>query len=245
MGCGPSKPKQQQPGVSAPQGGLELIPHPQRDAQGIPITHQSFDLDRIHLQRALGYAAEYLHQHGVNIVLITVGGAVNTILLQTRQTPHDVDFFLPSDGASHARLIEQASQMAEARASLPLGGEWLNNSTSLYISPALRQELNQAALQQNEIVFQQPGLTVFAAPWLYALCTKLQRLSEPGRQKSYDGADAATYLHRHMSRNDNRPLTHRALAETSAHYRLMMNVMACQQVNAEYEARYRRPGILF
>lgn len=62
-----------------------------------------------------------------------VSGAANTILLKTRQTTHDVDFFIPQERSTQMRLLEQASRVAEAKASLPLGGGWLNNSISLYI----------------------------------------------------------------------------------------------------------------
>lgn len=99
---------------------------------------------------------------------------------------------MPQNNSPDIRLLEQASRVAEARASLPLGGDWLNNTTSLYISLTLRQELSREAEQQNEVVFQQPGLTVFAAPWLYAPCTKLARLLEGARRKPYDSIDAAT-----------------------------------------------------
>lgn len=76
MGCGSSKDSGDVPGpaqISGPQGGLELVPAPRRDEHGMPLTHQHYDLDRVHLQRALAYAGEYLHEQRTNIVITTVG----------------------------------------------------------------------------------------------------------------------------------------------------------------------------
>lgn len=142
------------------------------------------------------------------------------------------------------RLLEQASRIAEAKASLPLGGDWLNNTTSLYISRELRQELAQQAVQQNEIVFQAPGLTVLAAPWLYAFCSKLDRLAKTSRSRAYDKDDAVAYLRRYTTRHGNEPLSYDALKETAAYYRTEINRDICRQVNAEYETIFRQPGIL-
>lgn len=76
MGCATSKQSEDNAGparISNPQGGLELIPAPRRDEHGMPVIHQQYDLDRVHLQRALTYAAEYLHEKRANIVITTVG----------------------------------------------------------------------------------------------------------------------------------------------------------------------------
>ena len=172
-------------------------------------------------------------------------GAVNTMLLGTRETTHDVDFFMPPCDSSIMRLLEQASQIAQAKASLPLGGVWLNNTTSLYISRTLREELAQQAVQQNEVVFQAPGLTVLAAPWLYAFCSKVDRLAKSIRARAYDRDDAIAYLRRYTGRHGNKPLSYDALIETAAHYSTDINKDICRQVNVEYETLFRRPGILF
>ncbi len=75
MGCGSSTEsgnKAGPPRISDPQGGLELDPQLRRDEHGMLITHQHYDLDRVHLQRALPYAAEYLDEQRANVVIITV-----------------------------------------------------------------------------------------------------------------------------------------------------------------------------
>ncbi|KAL9102764.1 MAG: hypothetical protein Q9163_002126 [Psora crenata] len=249
MGCGPSSQRraspETRPNISAPTGGLELIPQPRRDAAGMPLPHQHHDLDRLHLQRALTYAADHLHSKGADIMIIAVGGAVNTILLETRESTHDVDFFMPSDRRQQGKLIEEAAQVAEARSSLPLGGEWLNNSASLYIPRTIRQELSQEAIAQNAVVFRRPGLTILAAPWIYALCAKIQRLGDTRKRRSYDATDAATYLYHFNSQHGQHSVQFQYLVERAAHYQTAITADVCRQLDAEYQTRYGKNGIAF
>ena len=143
------------------------------------------------------------------------------------------------------RLLEQASRVAEAKASLPLGGNWLNNATTLYIPSRIRQELAQEAVEQNDVVFQAPGLTVLAAPWLYALCTKIDRLGDRQKRRRYDQADAVAYLRRYTSRHRRQPVVYQNLTKAAAHYRIALTVEICQEINREYEAQFGQPGIRF
>ena len=50
-------------------------------------------------------------------------------------------------------------------------------------------------MAQKDVIFGKPGLTVYAAPWRFALTTKLDRLSKQGH-RSYDQHDAIVYLHK-------------------------------------------------
>ena len=167
MGCTPSKTGHPRPiqHISGPIGGLEMIPPQQRDADGRPIFFEDHQLSREQITTALHHMAEYIHQQAREVVLISLGGAVSTILLETREATYDVDFFLPNDEAEIAKLITSASVYAQERAVVPLGNNWLNNSASLFMSRPLREELASEALRQNEKIFEAPGLTIFAAPW--------------------------------------------------------------------------------
>ena len=49
-------------------------------------------------------------------------------------------------------------------------------------------------------MFKAPGLTLYAAPWRYALGTKLDRLSKKGA-RLYDMSDAVGYLVRLVAKN--------------------------------------------
>jgi hypothetical protein len=55
--------------------------------------------------------------------------------------------------------------------------------------------LYNEAITQDRQLFKARGLTVLAAPWRYAMMTKLDRLMRSVTAKSYDLDDAVTYLH--------------------------------------------------
>lgn len=61
--------------------------------------------------------------------------------------------------------------------SVPLGSARLNNHTALWMPSNLAQEVIRNSIDQNVIVFQRPGLTVYAAIWEYAFTTKAARVS--------------------------------------------------------------------
>lgn len=218
---------------------------PRRDVGGMPIQHQTYDLDRWHLQRALAYAANYLRSQGADVLIIAVGGAVNTILLQSRNVTHDVDFFMSPNRPQLARLLDEAARSAEMQSSVPLGGDWLNNSTALYLSKELRIELSEEAIAQNAIVFQRQGLTVLAAPWMYACCAKIERLGNPSQRRSYDAADAATYLRKFLQFNRLSAARYQSLVDHALRYRTSISVDVCQRVNDQYRGLYNADGIVF
>ncbi|KFY02088.1 hypothetical protein V490_00654 [Pseudogymnoascus sp. VKM F-3557] len=251
MGCGSSQPsngEELQPRplqVSAPQGGLQMIPAPQRDQTGRPIRHQYYDLRREDLRQALQIVAEFLAKNRTQVTLVAVGGAVNTILLRTRDTTHDVDFFSSDLSHSDGALLQEAARIAQAQSTIPLGGDWLNNSTTLYMGRALQVELRDLAIQQNDIVFQSPGLKVLAAPWGYAFCTKVDRMSKRSA-RPYDGTDAAVYLNRFIAtQNHNRPVNVSVIQARATHFGTSAPIEQLQAVEIEYRRLYHSQGILF
>ena len=252
MGCGPSRPPRRKSiatplrplNISLPQGGPILIPEQRRDEHGRPIRPEQYELSRSNLQRALRYVATYLRDRNNDVVMIAVGGAVNTILLQSRETTHDVDFINPSATPQQMRLLQRAASAAIAQISIRLGDNWLNNTTTLYLSSQLQDELGREAIAQNDIVFQEPGLTVLAAPWRYALCAKIDRMGSPNR-RPYDSGDAATYLRRHIASNKGRPALFKDLRDWARHYRTEVLEHIVQEINAEYLQRYGADGIVF
>lgn len=177
------------------------------------------------------------------MTLIAVGGAVNTMLLQSRTSTHDVDFFSAGLDNASGLLLEEAARAAEERSPVPLGGDWLNNSTTLFMARALRNELGQLAERQNDIVFRAPGLTVLAAPWEYAFCTKIDRMTKRN-MRVYDCADAAAYLNRLIvTTNRGRPISAAFLQQRAAHYGAQAPLAQLQTVNIEYQKRFKCDGI--
>lgn len=190
MGCNTSKPD-----VSGASQLMELAPRIAGQEPPVP------ELDRATLLGALNNVALYLQSKGANITIVAVGGAVNTILLQSRATTHDVDFYNVALSQKEIALLRGAMAQAQKH-DKTLSNEWLNNRTVLFIPKAQRKILTDEAMQQRDVVFGQPGLTVLAAPWKYAFCAKLDRLAGTalGGSRPYDLSDAASYLHQHLQK---------------------------------------------
>ena len=73
------------------------------------------------------------------MVVISVGGAVNTIYLQSLSTTHNVDFFSDCLAAKDYEVLLKATRKAIKKDRL-LRGEWLNNRTVLFM-PRLQRKL--------------------------------------------------------------------------------------------------------
>ena len=159
-GKGKSKGKGKVPRISGPTGGLQMIPTPQRDESGRPVLPQSFEINKEQLIRAFEYMADYIHRQGTPLTIYVAGGAVNTIYLYSRHTTGDVDFFGSNE---HSRLLKDASKHAQERSQARLGANWFNNSMSLFLTRDIEQNLIQAPLQQNTVVFNRPELLVYAS----------------------------------------------------------------------------------
>jgi hypothetical protein len=104
---------------------------------------------------------QYLDQRGVNATVVTVGGAVNTVYLQSRRSTHDVDFFLATPTVAEHTVIHEAARSAarsERSQRGEIGANWFNNATQLLMGRDIQARLAQSALQQNVIVHQYRGL---------------------------------------------------------------------------------------
>ncbi|KAK4152496.1 hypothetical protein C8A00DRAFT_16204 [Chaetomidium leptoderma] len=157
------------------------------------------DLDRNTLLSALNTVAAYIAKKKGNVTVIAVGGAVNTIYLQSRAATHDVDFFNTQLTAADLGMIVEGAKAA-TKGNPKLDETWFNNRTILFIPKDQRNALTEQAIAQNEIIFQKPGLTVLAAPWPYSFCCKVDRLAGGGVNSArvYDLDDAVQYLRRSL-----------------------------------------------
>lgn len=202
MGGGLSKEKKRRraqiTNISGPQDPLMHIPRPRIDHDGRLLRIEDHELDRRTLEAALTTMAVYIDRRRQNITIITVGGAVNTMLLQSRQSTHDVDFCGTNLNNDQRILLDEAARYAEEQSQTPLGGEWFNNQMMLWLPPNIHRQVTQEALEQDEVVFERRGLKVVAAPWKYALCGKMNRLVRPHEARPYDVTDAASYLHHYI-----------------------------------------------
>ncbi|KAL3479451.1 hypothetical protein BJX99DRAFT_255454 [Aspergillus californicus] len=218
-----------------------MIPTPQRDGTGRPLVPQSFEINRDQLLHAFRHMADYIHQKGTALTIYVAGGAVNTIYLRSRDTTGDVDFF----GANEqSRLLKDASKYAQQRSQAQLGANWFNNSMSLFLSRGLEQELMLASRQQGAILFDKPGLTVYAVPWEYALCGKIDRLTKPAK-RSYDTADAVVYLHQCVNANGGDAIQAHQIEAWVGKYNKVVSVNVLREIDTVYESKYSNHGILF
>ena len=198
------------------------------------------ELTNTTLHQALQNVAQYLRSSKAQITIIAVGGAINTLLLKTRTTTHDLDFFDHNLRKDELQLMTRAAKYAQSKDS-NLPDEWLNNRTVLFIRREIRAELTQASIELNEAVFDEPGLRVLAAPWPYALCAKLDRIAGSMgliAGKEYDIDDAVAYLHRYLTIKRKRSMTRSEILKWTAHYGTRINDGVLDQLNGEFNRRH-------
>ena len=87
-------------------------------------------------------------------------------------------------------------------------------------------------------MFQHPGLTILAAPWIYAASAKFSRLSDPETRRKYDLADAVSYLDCYVVTHGSTPIPFAYLKERADHYRHEVSEVAYHEVDAAYRAHY-------
>lgn len=253
MGCSSSKevtttrPARPSQGtnISRPVHPPGPVPAPARDGQGVPLHYQQHDLSAQDLHTALGYAAKYLHNRNQNALIITVGGAVNTLFLQSRRTTHDVDFFSQQLSGQPLEVLRAAGLYAAERSSVPLSVDWLNNATARM--PGVVENVAQLisdAKEQNAIVFRASGLTALAAPWNYAFVKKVSRISQ-GVGRAYDAQDAVGYLHQHILRKGGRPVNVNLIRQWGDRYRANVPNLILDDINQKYHSAHGNHGIDF
>lgn len=149
----------------------ELAPR-RTPGQEVPIPNLTRDI----LLKALSTVASFIKKKGGDVTVVAVGGAVNTIHLQSRMVTHDVDFFNSRMTAQEIALLVDGAK-ATAKRTKGLEGDWFNNRTILFMPRAQAASLTDQAFAQNEVIFHESGLKILAAPWHYAFCCKVDRIS--------------------------------------------------------------------
>lgn len=228
--------------ISGPQDLIMYVPRPRIDSEGRAIRIEDHELDKRTLEAALTAMANFIDMQRQNITIITVGGAVNTLLLQNRHSTHDVDFFGTNLTNDQRILLDEAARYAEEKSQTPLGGEWFNNQTMQWLPPNVHRKVTQEALEQNEVVFHEKGLKVVAAPWNYALCGKMNRLVRADQARSYDVTDAASYLHYHILKHGG-PVSAARIQRWCQAYQKDTSNHVIRAVKKEYQRLYRKDGI--
>lgn len=201
------------------------------------------NLTRPTLTQALANVGDYLLKKKKNVTVIAVGGAVNTIFLQSRTSTHDVDFYNSRlTVAEYGYLMSAAKDAAGKDPQLNEG--WFNNHTVFFIPQAQRDALTNQAFTQNEVIFQHGGLKVLAAPWDYAFCCKIDRLAGGGvnAAQSYDLSDAVGYLYRYLTKRSLATIPLATVKQWFTAYSLRWtanNDEVIKRLNAAYKAKYK------
>jgi hypothetical protein len=112
----------------------------------------------------------------------------------------------------------------------------------LFIPRNLRQRLVAQSLEQNYTVFSGPGLRVIAAPWGYALLTKLDRMAGGGG-KPYDPVDAANYLRQYLLHKKIKRVPISTIQQAAQDYQLRLRIDDVRLVGEHYQRKFGEPGI--
>lgn len=100
------------------------------------------------------------------------------------------------------------------------------------------------AISENEKVFAANGLTVYAAPWNYALVTKLDRAGK-STAKSYDIADAVDYLGRLIKLRGGHAVKKSELKAWATKYKLgAPTEVVVGKLAAQYKEKNKKDGVI-
>ncbi|KAF2208583.1 hypothetical protein CERZMDRAFT_49065 [Cercospora zeae-maydis SCOH1-5] len=236
--------------IGSPSDMILHIPRQRLDSNGIPIQATDHEIDRDTMRTALANMAAYLVNKQQNLTVLAIGGAVNLLLLGSRLSTHDLDFLGTHLTNDHRVLLDEAALYAEHRSSQPLGAEWFNNQCQMWLSPVTHRQVTEQALRQNEIVFQQGGLTVIAAPWILAFATKTHRISRSrrgeraARARPYDVTDAALYLRKYILTKDGSAQRKSDVLAQCLAYGFRVDEVDLQAVNNEYRRLFSIEGLV-
>lgn len=193
------------------------IPQDTTKRDGNPILRNPKPMNEKTLRLALNYMSDYIQERGRHITTITVGGAIDTLLLKSRRTTDEVEIFGSDLEPEELLLLRQgasfAVQQLDATTPDKLSNEWFNNYVFGSLDPALHHRLTNEAIMQNEVVFEgqgaEPGLKLIAAPWSFSLYHAIDRFAKRDRREAKQKSDLSTatkYLRQLLARRGYAPV---------------------------------------
>jgi hypothetical protein len=197
--------------------------------------------DRNTLIHALDHMGRYLNHYGVMACAVTVGGLVNTIYLQTKESTRDINLFSDDPNSPADWYMDEAARSA-ARASggtrgVPLNENWVTNASQIVRDRHLGTRLMMEAQQQNVVVYQyrdeRGGLLIYAAPWAYAFCGKLEQLGDANQNQQYVN-DAVLYLHEYLRCKNRSGVSTSEVGKWCQEYQKIVTDAALHHVNIQY-----------
>lgn len=227
--------------IGSPYNVVIHVPRNRVDEHGVKLQKFKREVDRDTLLAGLNHTSDYIAQREQNMTAIAIGGAVNTLYLESRNSTHDVDLFGSREilGNKERMLLDEASHDAQQHIA-ELGTDWINTETQIWMPEPILDDLTEAAVEQNVVVFKGDGLTVYAAPWHFAFSAKINRLVTRGRySRSYDLDDAVTYLHEYICSHGNEAVEmSTVLGWAAKYYHMPDEDFLRDRVDPEYQRRY-------
>ncbi len=207
----------------------------------------SFALQRDTVQNALHLMASYLAAKGQNITIITVGGAISSLLLKDQLRRENLDYIVPNVSEEQRGILAAAARHGRAYCIRPMLGAWFSNrgDDTLKLPFSIHRQVVLKSLTQNEIIFQERGLKIIAAPWDYAFTATLGRLaSHRFISRPHDLSDAIAYLRRYIQVRGDEPLTMGEVDFCARSYGIFGVETMASFVATRYFARYGHDGIV-
>ena len=199
-------------------------------------------------EEALRVMAGYLACHNQDLTIITVGGPINTLLLKEQRTRQHLDYLGIDFGSQQRKIFREAARYAESRCSGTLGDAWFNKpgNEPLTFPRDVSVAIIGNAINQNEIVFQARGLTILAAPWDYAFCASLSRLTlgHPSLCRPYELSDAIAYLRRYIETHGDRQVSIQQIQSWARTYGTSLTETMARYVSGRYRIIYKRDGVV-
>ncbi|KAL9637392.1 MAG: hypothetical protein Q9164_002212 [Protoblastenia rupestris] len=229
--------------ISSPQETLVTVPRSTVDERGNPIRVEDNELDRQTLDAVFSLMGQYIAQQHRIVTAIAIGGAVNVMLLQNHQSTQHVEYFGTNMGNEERLILGNAARYAEQNSPNTLGTKWFNNQTMLQLPPSIHATLTQESIKQDEVVFNREGLKILAAPWNYALCSKMDRLVTHRRIRSHDLSDAVAYLHYYIQGHGRISVSTARVKGWCQSYQMRTSDDVIKAVNKEYRRLHGKDGI--
>ncbi|KAF3896572.1 mRNA capping enzyme family protein [Trichophyton interdigitale] len=131
------------------------------------------------------------------IRMITAGGFLAVMYLQSRNSTGDLDYLLEPEWAKDPdiqRPLKEAIFRTGER--LFFDTEWANEDVALFVTSSTREELFRKAEEQNIVLFKGENLVLLAAPMEWAVERKIRRIYavDRGRKAEFDMNDCLAML---------------------------------------------------
>ncbi|EEQ35607.1 hypothetical protein McanMca71_002986 [Microsporum canis] len=175
------------------------------------------------------------------ITVISPGGFLAVSYLKSRETTEDIDIIIDPQWTGDKDIIPALRSLFIAVGDkLELGEKWMNDDVSLFLTQSARQQLFDAAGEQNIVLYDGPNLKVLGAPLEWGLESKLRRIdSKPHHPKvATDIQDILVILKLLTDRNKG-PLDRRRVRESNLNgFDILPSEQTLNRVADAYREKY-------